>query len=664
MGYQMREIAGTGFDDDGGNAFGRNSYMELGVRPAFTLDLSSVIFTSPTSGASIKASLTEQTPVCINSVWSGSDAKKLTFSDSALAFDLSDKSDRTANSTVTPTLDLGSYTATAGKQISCLFVSKSSEGKNYYEKTNITSSAVSDTNLVISTADMDEGNYTLYVFVEEIAEGDYSDFCSAPVSLDLTIANPSNDAGLTHVFDEAVTWDGDGTSDDTPKTTGVAVGSNVPEITPDDFTTSHPAATVTLHTSDEYDDDEASIVLTAGANDIYVKVVAEDGVTTLYYKVTVDREVSYTVAQLGGTSEIAHTTGIAITFTPAVTGLTADDITLTPADSPPAGAVTKGALTGSGTSWTLHLAGVSAPGNVNVAIQDFNGCTVSGSPKTVEVFRRNPSDDAGLTHVFDEAVTWDGDGTSDDAPKTTGVAVGSNVPEITPDDFTKSDPAATVTLHTSDEYDGDGEESIALIAGANDIYVKVVAEDGVTTLYYKVTVDREVSYTVTQLGGTSEIANTTGIAITFTPAVAGLTADDITLTPADNPAGAVTKGALTGSGTSWTLHLTGVSAPGNVSVAIQDFNGCTVSGLPKTVEVFRKEGGAITNGAITNGAITTGAITTGAITTGAITSGSITTGDDFDIGWLVTALLFAAAGLTICVAARRMLKKYRIAARR
>ena len=57
---------------------------------------------------------------------------------------------------------------------------------------------------------------------------------------------------------------------------------------------------------------------------------------------------------------------------------------------------------------------------------------------------------------------------------------------------------------------------------------------------------------------------TTAVNLTFDRAVAGLTAGDITVTPA----GRVTAGALTGSGTEWTLEVTGVTQTGPVNLTV------------------------------------------------------------------------------------------------
>jgi hypothetical protein len=74
----------------------------------------------------------------------------------------------------------------------------------------------------------------------------------------------------------------------------------------------------------------------------------------------------------------------------------------------------------------------------------------------------------------------------------------------------------------------------------------------------------DITYIAVQAGGVDGTADTTAINFTFSGSVSDLTANDITVT---NGTGSVTKGALSGSGTSWSLAVTVVTA-GNVTVSI------------------------------------------------------------------------------------------------
>ena len=118
------------------------------------------------------------------------------------------------------------------------------------------------------------------------------------------------------------------------------------------------------------------------------------------------------------------------------------------------------------------------------------------------------------------------------------------------------------------------ERTIVLPNKSADYYI---AFEGETRYGYGVHLDdirvsdgsTNVSFTATQTGGTSNTANSTGITLTFSQPVTGLTAGNITIA---NGIGSATKGTtLTGSGTSWTINLTGVTTQGTVTVSVANF---------------------------------------------------------------------------------------------
>ncbi|MEK5034690.1 S-layer homology domain-containing protein [Paenibacillus sp. FSL R7-0302] len=82
--------------------------------------------------------------------------------------------------------------------------------------------------------------------------------------------------------------------------------------------------------------------------------------------------------------------------------------------------------------------------------------------------------------------------------------------------------------------------------------------------------------------GVPGTTTSTKIDLTFDAAIAGLTADDITIT---DGTGSAVKGFLSGSGTAWSLALTSVTGEGDVSVAVNSPSGYTVSGSPLTATV-------------------------------------------------------------------------------
>jgi hypothetical protein len=100
---------------------------------------------------------------------------------------------------------------------------------------------------------------------------------------------------------------------------------------------------------------------------------------------------------------------------------------------------------------------------------------------------------------------------------------------------------------------------------------------------YKAAAD--ITYTAVA-NGTSGTTTSTQIALTFSAAVTGLTAGDITVT---NGTGSATKGALTGSGTAWSLAIT-VATQGNVSVSISKTG---IESAAKTVAVYKAASGGV-----------------------------------------------------------------------
>jgi len=87
---------------------------------------------------------------------------------------------------------------------------------------------------------------------------------------------------------------------------------------------------------------------------------------------------------------------------------------------------------------------------------------------------------------------------------------------------------------------------------------------------------------VTQAGGTSGTADTTSLTLTFSVDPATLTADNITVTGA-------AKGALTGTGTTRTLAISGITVADGATVSVEITNpeGFEISGTPRTAVVYR-----------------------------------------------------------------------------
>lgn len=100
-----------------------------------------------------------------------------------------------------------------------------------------------------------------------------------------------------------------------------------------------------------------------------------------------------------GTPGAVTSTKIDLTFDQPITGLTAEDITITDGT----GSAVKGVLSGTGTAWSIGLSSVTKEGDVSVAVNAPSGYTVSGSPLTANVSLFKPSPEATPAAVIDYA---------------------------------------------------------------------------------------------------------------------------------------------------------------------------------------------------------------------------------------------------------------------
>jgi len=101
-------------------------------------------------------------------------------------------------------------------------------------------------------------------------------------------------------------------------------------------------------------------------------------------------------------SDTVTTTQLTLTFSQAITGLTADDITVSGVTG-----VSKGTLSGTGPTYTLPISGFSAGGTLTVAVAK-EGYTISGSPKTVSIYYYSGSGGGSLngTWVNTNGLQW------------------------------------------------------------------------------------------------------------------------------------------------------------------------------------------------------------------------------------------------------------------
>ena len=304
-----------------------------------------------------------------------------------------------------------------------------------------------------------------------------------------------------------------------------------------------------------------------------------------------NNDITYSVTQDGGTDGTADTTGIVFTFSASV-----DSLSLTAADITVGGNAAKGAnavLSGTGTTRTLSPITVTHAGQATVSIAKTG---IAAGTQHVTVYKANEAAPTlkGITAVY--------------------TPIAATVYPTTPLDDLKA--GLTVTAQYSDDSDEEtlSENEYDLSVSGNTLTVgpntiTVTYEGKETTFTVTVTAARadpgcecggnaedcdcadcecdpcaapnnDITYTATRADGEDGVTTTTGITFTFSASVTGLTADHISVTSGN---GSLTKGALSGSGTSWTLGVT-VITPGNVTVAI-DKTG--IEAGPKDVTVYK-----------------------------------------------------------------------------
>jgi hypothetical protein len=271
--------------------------------------------------------------------------------------------------------------------------------------------------------------------------------------------------------------------------------------------------------------------------------------------------IAYTATTNGNAG--ANSTLIRCSFAAEVAGLVVGDITV--ADD--TGSVTTGALTGSGTSWALAIT-VNTVGNVKVSI-DKTGIT--DAEKTVEVFSV-----IGYTAVADGSV----------GSASTAIAFSFDESvdslNLTANDISVTNGTGTAVKGA---LTGNGvDRSLEIgVTRAGTVSVRI-NKAGIESATKTVTV-YAIGYTATADGNAD--TTSTKIDFVFTTAVAGLTADSISIT---NGTGSAVKGNLSGNGTEWSLEITGVgvtglgATSGTVRVRI---NKAGIEDVEKELTVFK-----------------------------------------------------------------------------
>jgi uncharacterized repeat protein (TIGR02543 family) len=287
--------------------------------------------------------------------------------------------------------------------------------------------------------------------------------------------------------------------------------------------------------------------------------------------------VAFTSLTADGSASAATTT-LTLTFDKDITGLSAGDIELTAGST---GAIKGGLTKGSETGvYTLAVSNITASAEVTVKVGK-HGYNVTDALQTVAVFRDPSTEGPDLEPVTFNTLT--ANGSSAATTTTLTLTFDKDITGLSATDITLTGGATRGALNRT----GTGVYTLEVtgITAGGSVTV-TVAKTGfniigstkiVTVFYYSAPT---YAFTgVTPNGSTA--AATTQLTLTFSTAVPGLATGDITLSGSTG----ATRGALSGSGPTYTLTVSNVTASGSLTVAVAR-SGLTITGSPKTVTVF------------------------------------------------------------------------------
>ena len=226
--------ANCAYQRGGGGAAYRSANNIHAIRPAFSLNLSSVLFSSEAQGTSSKSSaLVGDGVVAAKTITSGAPFK-FTMQDASQALDVVATVAQAEQSGVS-SVALSYTDATLGSKqyVSCVLVN-SSDAVAYYGKL-ADSSTDANGSISIPLADVSDGTYTLKIFSEEANGDNYTDFCSEPVTMTLDVVNGK---GAISNFGGTIT-------NNEPQTTVTSVAINPDSVSVEKGNTVQFAAIVT-----------------------------------------------------------------------------------------------------------------------------------------------------------------------------------------------------------------------------------------------------------------------------------------------------------------------------------------------------------------------------------------------------------------------------------
>lgn len=156
------------------------------IRPVLSLNLSFVLFTS-NAAASGKSSVAVGESLVSDAAPAGT--VKFTMKGASQTLTINATTAQSTQTGETLSFSYSGATTEANQSISCVLIDDSGAVK-YYDKLADSSSTVSG-NLSVSLTGVANGTYTLKLFSEEANEDLYTDFCSEPVTMKVTLSNGS-----------------------------------------------------------------------------------------------------------------------------------------------------------------------------------------------------------------------------------------------------------------------------------------------------------------------------------------------------------------------------------------------------------------------------------------------------------------------------------------
>jgi hypothetical protein len=203
------------------------NYPRLAARPAFFLDLSSVLFTSAAAGG--KSSATVGSGLVGASAPAGD--IKLTVLDSSQTLKVTATTAQSTQSGETLTFGYTNAKAGTNQYVSCVLVNNSDGKITHYGKLADSSESASGTLTIPMPTGVADGTYTLKIFSEEANGDKLTDFCSTPVTMTVEV---SNKEGTVSNFSGTILTDNSAPTLSSASATGVTAAAATLNFTSDE----------------------------------------------------------------------------------------------------------------------------------------------------------------------------------------------------------------------------------------------------------------------------------------------------------------------------------------------------------------------------------------------------------------------------------------------